>query len=109
MVQALIESGMKDDFKTVFSKANDFVDLTQIRVDHPDHDRYYRDITKGGWPFSTRDIGWVVADCTPRTCTHTRTHSRTHSRTHARKSRTHARKHACMHSFIASFVRLFIR
>ena len=64
MVQALVESGMKDEFKTVFSKANDFVDLTQVRVDHPDHDRYYRDITKGGWPFSTRDIGWVVADCT---------------------------------------------
>lgn len=40
------------------------VDVSQIKVNHPDHDRYYRDETKGGWPFSTRDIGWVVADCT---------------------------------------------
>ena len=58
MVQALVESGMKDDFKTVFSKANDFVDLTQVRVDHPDHNRYYRDITKGQWsktPLSNRE------------------------------------------------------
>lgn len=64
MVQALIESGIKDEFADVFRKAHDYVDVAQIRVDHPDHDTYYRDQTKGGWPFSTRDIGWVVADCT---------------------------------------------
>ena len=33
-------------------------------MNHPAHKTYYRDETKGGWPFSTRDIGWVVADCT---------------------------------------------
>eukprot|EP00040_Diaphanoeca_grandis_P034707 m.216523 g.216523 ORF g.216523 m.216523 type:complete len:721 (-) comp33210_c0_seq1:416-2578(-) len=64
MVQALIESGMKDEFASVFAKSHDFVDITQIKVNHPDHSKYYRDETKGGWPFSTRDIGWVVADCT---------------------------------------------
>ena len=31
---------------------------------HESTGRYFRDQTKGGWPFSTRDIGWVVADCT---------------------------------------------
>ena len=65
MVQALIESGQKDAFAEVFRKAHDFVDLTQIRVDHPDHDTYYRDQTKGGWPFSTRDMGWIVAASEP--------------------------------------------
>eukprot|EP00050_Salpingoeca_kvevrii_P016478 m.55791 g.55791 ORF g.55791 m.55791 type:complete len:728 (-) comp6961_c0_seq1:3499-5682(-) len=64
MVQALIESGMKDEFEDVFRKAHDYVDVCQIKVDHPDHHRYYRDETKGGWPFSTRDMGWIVADCT---------------------------------------------
>eukprot|EP00053_Salpingoeca_punica_P023596 m.10868 g.10868 ORF g.10868 m.10868 type:complete len:730 (-) comp5338_c1_seq1:40-2229(-) len=64
MVQALIESGMKDEFKDVFRKAHDFIDLTQIRKNHPEHSKYYRDETKGGWPFSTRDMGWLVADCT---------------------------------------------
>jgi squalene cyclase len=64
MVQALVESGIKDEFAAVFRKSHDYVDVCQIRVDHPNHDKYYRDETKGGWPFSTRDIGWVVADCT---------------------------------------------
>ena len=60
----MIETGLKDEYPQVFSKAHDFVDLSQIQVNHPNHDRYYRDETKGGWPFSTRDIGWIVADCT---------------------------------------------
>eukprot|EP00039_Didymoeca_costata_P000295 m.45021 g.45021 ORF g.45021 m.45021 type:complete len:725 (+) comp10173_c0_seq4:117-2291(+) len=64
MIQAMIESGIKDEFKDVFRKAHDYIDITQIRVDHPKHNQYYRDITKGGWPFSTRDMGWIVADCT---------------------------------------------
>ena len=24
---------------------------------------YYRHISKGAWPFSTRDHGWPIADC----------------------------------------------
>lgn len=64
MVQALAESRLRTKFLDVFKKSHDFVDLTQIRHDHPDHARYYRDCTKGGWPFSTRDMGWIVADCT---------------------------------------------
>jgi hypothetical protein len=31
----------------VFRKSHDFVDLSQIQVNHPDHDTYYRDETKG--------------------------------------------------------------
>eukprot|EP00048_Salpingoeca_helianthica_P024240 m.30778 g.30778 ORF g.30778 m.30778 type:complete len:619 (+) comp9267_c0_seq1:326-2182(+) len=64
MVQALAETRYRDQFAEVFRKAHDFVDLSQIRVNHPDHATYYRDETKGGWPFSTRDMGWIVADCT---------------------------------------------
>lgn len=25
---------------------------------------WYRHISKGGWPFSTPDNGWIVSDCT---------------------------------------------
>eukprot|EP00051_Salpingoeca_urceolata_P031664 m.12497 g.12497 ORF g.12497 m.12497 type:complete len:725 (+) comp4271_c0_seq2:368-2542(+) len=64
LVQALIESGMHGEFRDVFDKANRYVDVTQIRQNHPNHKRYYRDETKGGWPFSTRAMGWIVADCT---------------------------------------------
>eukprot|EP00124_Ichthyophonus_hoferi_P001250 Ihof_evm17s60 gene=Ihof_evmTU17s60 len=65
MVQALVENrSMREEYGDVFQKAHDFLDLTQIKINHPDHHRYYRDETKGGWPFSTRDIGYLVADCT---------------------------------------------
>eukprot|EP00043_Microstomoeca_roanoka_P008241 m.79510 g.79510 ORF g.79510 m.79510 type:complete len:723 (-) comp14159_c0_seq1:213-2381(-) len=64
MVQALIETDLRDEFKDVFRKANDYLDVSQIQINHPDHRRYYRDETKGGWPFSTRAMGWIVADCT---------------------------------------------
>jgi lanosterol synthase len=30
----------------------------------PKWDQYYRHLSKGGWSFSTRDCGWIVADCT---------------------------------------------
>jgi hypothetical protein len=26
--------------------------------------RYYRHISKGAWPFSSRDHGWPISDCT---------------------------------------------
>eukprot|EP00055_Hartaetosiga_balthica_P006445 m.20203 g.20203 ORF g.20203 m.20203 type:complete len:722 (-) comp5225_c0_seq1:126-2291(-) len=64
MVQGLIETDLRDEFKDVFKKANEFIDVSQIKVNHPNHSKYYRDITKGGWPFSTHEMGWVVADCT---------------------------------------------
>lgn len=46
-VQALVESGLKDEFGDVFAKAHDYVDISQIQINHHEHDRYYRDETKG--------------------------------------------------------------
>ncbi|EGD81137.1 cycloartenol synthase [Salpingoeca rosetta] len=64
MVQGMIETDLRDEFKDVFRKAHDYIDVAQIQHNHPEHRRYYRDETKGGWPFSTRAMGWIVADCT---------------------------------------------
>uniref|UniRef100_A0A8C6ZDZ3 Terpene cyclase/mutase family member n=1 Tax=Nothoprocta perdicaria TaxID=30464 RepID=A0A8C6ZDZ3_NOTPE len=36
----------------------------QIPENPPDYQKYYRHMNKGGFPFSTRDCGWIVADCT---------------------------------------------
>eukprot|EP00042_Codosiga_hollandica_P050363 m.599370 g.599370 ORF g.599370 m.599370 type:complete len:722 (+) comp58079_c0_seq5:29-2194(+) len=63
-IQVFMECRLKHEFKDVLRKAHDFIDVSQIRVNHPEHERYYRSITKGGWPFSTHDMGWIVADCT---------------------------------------------
>uniref|UniRef100_A0A8D3E8K0 Terpene cyclase/mutase family member n=1 Tax=Scophthalmus maximus TaxID=52904 RepID=A0A8D3E8K0_SCOMX len=30
----------------------------------PEYQKYYRQMNKGGFPFSTLDCGWIVADCT---------------------------------------------
>uniref|UniRef100_A0A674J2J1 Lanosterol synthase n=1 Tax=Terrapene triunguis TaxID=2587831 RepID=A0A674J2J1_9SAUR len=37
---------------------------TWIPDNPPDYQKYYRQMSKGGFPFSTRDCGWIVADCT---------------------------------------------
>uniref|UniRef100_A0AAY5K0W9 Terpene cyclase/mutase family member n=1 Tax=Esox lucius TaxID=8010 RepID=A0AAY5K0W9_ESOLU len=36
----------------------------EIPDNPPDFQKYYRQMNKGGFPFSTRDCGWIVADCT---------------------------------------------
>ncbi|KAG7258613.1 hypothetical protein CRUP_036331, partial [Coryphaenoides rupestris] len=36
----------------------------QIKENPPEYQKYYRHMNKGGFPFSTQDCGWIVADCT---------------------------------------------
>ena len=45
-------------------RAHEFIDQQQSLSDLPEHDRYFRDATRGGWPFSTLSQGWLVSDCT---------------------------------------------
>jgi lanosterol synthase len=65
-VQALVESGIaKDDSaKPYMLKALDFLDVSQIRHNMEDREKYYRQTSKGAWPFSTRDQSYTVSDCT---------------------------------------------
>ena len=38
--------------------------LLQVQDDCPGNlTQYYRHISKGAWPFSTRDHGWPISDC----------------------------------------------
>jgi len=42
-----------------------YVDTTQVDAEaEPPLEAYYRHISKGAWPFSTRDHGWPISDCT---------------------------------------------
>ncbi|XP_047702930.1 lanosterol synthase isoform X2 [Prionailurus viverrinus] len=36
----------------------------QVLDSPPDYQKYYRQMSKGGFPFSTLDCGWIVTDCT---------------------------------------------
>lgn len=62
--QAILETGLVDEFRNCITKAYHFIDITQVREDVPENDKYYRHISKGAWPFSTRDHGWPISDCT---------------------------------------------
>uniref|UniRef100_A0A3Q4HR07 Lanosterol synthase (2,3-oxidosqualene-lanosterol cyclase) n=1 Tax=Neolamprologus brichardi TaxID=32507 RepID=A0A3Q4HR07_NEOBR len=65
-VQAYLEAGAQDDPKLAecLRDAHQFLTITQIPENPPQYQKYYRQMNKGGFPFSTRDCGWIVADCT---------------------------------------------
>lgn len=52
------------DTAPVLSKAYDFIRDNQILEDVPEPERHYRHASKGGWPFSNREHGWPITDCT---------------------------------------------
>lgn len=62
--QALLESGVIDRFRRCAQGINRFVRDTQVEDDVDDRAQYFRHISRGGWPFSTADHGWPIADCT---------------------------------------------
>lgn len=64
--QALCEAGSitRHHFPSTLQLAHHYLDIAQVREDIPQGERYYRHISKGAWPFSTRDHGWPISDCT---------------------------------------------
>ncbi|XP_021296977.1 cycloartenol synthase-like [Herrania umbratica] len=64
-VQAIISTGLADEYGPILRKAHDFIKYSQILEDCPgDLNFWYRHISKGAWPLSTVDHGWAVSDCT---------------------------------------------
>uniref|UniRef100_A0A8D1RN37 Terpene cyclase/mutase family member n=2 Tax=Sus scrofa TaxID=9823 RepID=A0A8D1RN37_PIG len=65
-IQALLEAGAqhRPEFLTCLQKAHEYLRVSQVPDNYPDHQKYYRQMSKGGFPFSTLDCGWIVADCT---------------------------------------------
>ncbi|KAL9649431.1 hypothetical protein ABK040_016213 [Willaertia magna] len=55
---------IKKNHLNTIVKAYQFVEYSQVREDVPNRMEYYRHQSKGGWPFSTRDHGWPISDCT---------------------------------------------
>uniref|UniRef100_A0A7S1KRP6 Terpene cyclase/mutase family member n=1 Tax=Percolomonas cosmopolitus TaxID=63605 RepID=A0A7S1KRP6_9EUKA len=50
--------------REALQKAQNYIDISQVRHDVPHLKKYFRHISKGAWPFSTRDHGWPISDCT---------------------------------------------
>merc|ERR1712183_368696 len=63
-VQAITATGLEREFTDCLTKAHKAIDAAQVQEDCPgDLSAWYRHISKGAWPFSTRDHGWPIADC----------------------------------------------
>ncbi|XP_008143861.2 lanosterol synthase [Eptesicus fuscus] len=65
-IQAFLEAGAhhRPEFSSCLQKAHEFLRISQVPENPPDYQKYYRQMSKGGFPFSTLDCGWIVADCT---------------------------------------------
>lgn len=63
-LQAIVESGHSDEYQEVIKRGFYYLDVTQVREEVDTPDRHYRHLSVGAWPFSTRDHGWPISDCT---------------------------------------------
>lgn len=73
-VQAYISTGLHSDVSDSVRAAHTYIKNSQIieEAEQP-LSRNYRHVSKGAWPFSTRDHGWPISDCTgeescPQSC-----------------------------------------
>lgn len=64
--QALAETGLAEEeaFKEQTIRALKWLDECQIQKNPPFYQKAYRHRTKGAWPFSTKEQGYTVSDCT---------------------------------------------
>ncbi len=63
-IQAFTETGMDRYFTQAMKRGYNYLEVSQVLEDVADREKFYRHISKGGWPFSTRDHGWPISDCT---------------------------------------------
>lgn len=66
LVASACEAGLQHDerWRPMLLKALAFLDNQQIRENVKDQKKCYRQTRKGGWPFSNKDQGYAVSDCT---------------------------------------------
>ncbi|KDQ19186.1 hypothetical protein BOTBODRAFT_63287 [Botryobasidium botryosum FD-172 SS1] len=68
ITQAVVEGGLATDPQgencESMIKALDWLDKCQIRDNPVHYESAYRHRTKGAWPFSTKEQGYTVSDCT---------------------------------------------
>ena len=66
MAQALVETGLAEEEENHASMigALGWLEQCQIRENPKHFESAYRHTTKGAWPFSTKEQGYTVSDCT---------------------------------------------
>jgi cycloartenol synthase len=63
-VQAIVATGLHVEYSACLRSAHKYIRDSQVLDDCPGQlSRRFRHISKGAWPFSTRDHGWPISDC----------------------------------------------
>jgi len=63
-ILATAEAGGPHRLGDTLRGAHAFIVANQVLEDLPDYRRYHRHPSRGGWPFSDREHGWPITDCT---------------------------------------------
>ncbi|WMV30828.1 hypothetical protein MTR67_024213 [Solanum verrucosum] len=64
-VQAILATNLPQEYGVMLKNAHHFIKASQVRENsNGDAKKWYRQHSRGGWPFSTVDNGWIVSDCT---------------------------------------------
>jgi squalene/oxidosqualene cyclase-like protein len=63
-VQAINSTGFSHLFSSTLALSYSYLEVSQVLEDVEHREEFFRHISKGGWPFSTRDHGWPITDCT---------------------------------------------
>ncbi|XP_060054852.1 lanosterol synthase isoform X2 [Erinaceus europaeus] len=65
-IQALLEAKaeLRPEFWPCLQKAHEYLRTSQVPDNPENYQKYYRQMCKGGFSFSTVDCGWIVSDCT---------------------------------------------
>ncbi|XP_060213266.1 cycloartenol synthase 2-like isoform X2 [Lycium barbarum] len=64
-VQAILATNLPEEYGVMLKNAYHFIKASQVREGSSgDPKKWYRQRSRGGWPFSTVDNGWIVSDCT---------------------------------------------
>ena len=63
-VQAITATGETERMRSTLVRAHRFIVDQQVLENTREPERFYRHPSKGGWPFSTREHGWPISDCT---------------------------------------------
>lgn len=64
-VQAIASTGLAEEFAGCLRLAHEYIDRSQVQENTAgDYEKeWFRHVSKGAWPFSTRDHGWPISDC----------------------------------------------
>ncbi|HKO95241.1 MAG TPA: prenyltransferase/squalene oxidase repeat-containing protein, partial [Polyangiaceae bacterium] len=62
--QAIARTALNAQSRPLLEAAFDYLEANQVLEDVAERERCFRHASKGGWPFSNREHGWPISDCT---------------------------------------------